>query len=147
MWLQLGLIHCSHFALSTFKISFILNSSFRIMSKKSKTVCFSDPPPEEHDPTGRTNYQKVCEKLGVIPVSYFSRHLTDTEITMRFHGLGANGTAAIAKGLKVILSATISCLTTYMYSRKMFIVIPFELISCFIPLVGQRHIGEAEPVW
>ena len=71
----------------------------------------------EHDPTGRTFYVKVCEKLGVVPVSYFARHITDPEITMRFHGLGPHGTRAIARVLRVSRSA---CL--------------FSLVVCFTVL-------------
>ena len=65
----------------------------------SFSLCL-DPLPE-HDPTGRTFYGKVCEKLGVVPVSYFARHITDPEIIMRFHGLGPHGTRAIARVLRV----------------------------------------------
>ncbi|XP_064622940.1 leucine-rich repeat-containing protein 74B-like isoform X2 [Lineus longissimus] len=55
---------------------------------------------ELHDTTGRTRYTKLCEKLGVVPCSYFTRHIQDSELIMKFHGLGPQGTRAIAKILK-----------------------------------------------
>ena len=60
----------------------------------------AEKPSDEHDPTGRLNYQRLCEKMGVVPVSYFCRHITDPEITMRYHGLGPQGTRAIARVLR-----------------------------------------------
>ena len=56
---------------------------------------------EEHDTTGRTQYASACDRLGIVPVSYFSRHITDQEIVMRYHGLGPLGAKAIAKVLRV----------------------------------------------
>ncbi|CAH1791138.1 unnamed protein product [Owenia fusiformis] len=53
-----------------------------------------------HDPTGRSTYGKMCEKLGVIPASYFVRHCMDSELSMRYHGLGPLGTRAIARVLR-----------------------------------------------
>ena len=45
--------------------------------------------------------REVCERLGVVPVSYFTRHISDQQMTMRYHGLGPVGTKAIAKVLRV----------------------------------------------
>jgi hypothetical protein len=56
---------------------------------------------ELHDTTGRTRYTKLCEKFGIVPCSYFTRHIQDSELVMKFHGLGPQGTRAIAKILKV----------------------------------------------
>ncbi|KAL4238564.1 hypothetical protein ACF0H5_003271 [Mactra antiquata] len=53
-----------------------------------------------HDPTGRAYYDKVCSRMGLVPVSYIKRHITDNEITMRFHGLGASAAKAIALVLR-----------------------------------------------
>ncbi|XP_052770274.1 leucine-rich repeat-containing protein 74B-like isoform X2 [Mya arenaria] len=53
-----------------------------------------------HDPTGRSYYDKVCNRMGLVPVSYLKRHITDPEITMRFHGLGPAATKAIALVLR-----------------------------------------------
>ncbi|XP_052276174.1 leucine-rich repeat-containing protein 74B-like isoform X1 [Dreissena polymorpha] len=53
-----------------------------------------------HDPTGRSYYEKVCSRMGLVPVSYLKRHITDHEITMRFHGLGASAAKAIALVLR-----------------------------------------------
>ena len=67
----------------------------------SPCVCATEAARTDHDPTGRRTYADVCEKLGIIPVSYFVRHITDPEVVMRYHGLGPDGTKAIAKVLKV----------------------------------------------
>lgn len=53
-----------------------------------------------HDPTGRAYYDKVCCRMGLVPVSYMRRHITDPEITMRYHGLGASAAKAIALVLR-----------------------------------------------
>ncbi|XP_053375061.1 leucine-rich repeat-containing protein 74B-like isoform X2 [Mercenaria mercenaria] len=53
-----------------------------------------------HDPSGRSYYDKVCSRMGLVPVSYIKRHITDNEITMRFHGLGASAAKAIALVLR-----------------------------------------------
>ncbi|XP_074657398.1 uncharacterized protein LOC141910602 [Tubulanus polymorphus] len=55
---------------------------------------------EQHDLTGRHSYVKLCEQLGVVPCSYFVRHITEPQIVMKHHGLGPAGTMAIAKVLK-----------------------------------------------
>ena len=54
-----------------------------------------------HDPSGRAQYDKICERMGIVPVSYFMRHILDNEITMRWHGLGAGPAKAIALVLRV----------------------------------------------
>ncbi|KAK3576783.1 hypothetical protein CHS0354_014604 [Potamilus streckersoni] len=54
----------------------------------------------EHDPSGRSDYEKYCQSLGVVPISYFLRHITDSEITMRWHGLGPVAAKAIALVLR-----------------------------------------------
>ncbi|XP_030073538.1 leucine-rich repeat-containing protein 74B isoform X1 [Microcaecilia unicolor] len=51
---------------------------------------------DPYDPTGRINYLEACKIYGVIPISYFVRHMTDTNLTMRHHGLGPKGTKALA---------------------------------------------------
>ena len=77
----------------------------RLFSKKS------DFPPdtrEEYDTTGKTTYKDACRQFGVIPVSYFLRHMQDTELIMRHHGLGPAGTKAIAVSLVVSLHKILS---------------------------------------
>nr|XP_033812538.1 leucine-rich repeat-containing protein 74B [Geotrypetes seraphini] len=49
-----------------------------------------------YDPTGRNNYLEACKVYGVVPISYFLRHMADTNLTMRHHGLGPKGTKALA---------------------------------------------------
>ncbi|KAK3579408.1 hypothetical protein CHS0354_029716 [Potamilus streckersoni] len=53
------------------------------------------------DPTGRIFYEEQCKKQGVIPASYFQRHLGDRNLRMRHHYLGGFGTKPIAVALKM----------------------------------------------
>ncbi|CAD5122035.1 DgyrCDS10488 [Dimorphilus gyrociliatus] len=55
----------------------------------------------QFDPTGIADYIQQCNKLGVIPVSYFVKHVHDKEFIMRNHGLGPNGAKAISKPLQL----------------------------------------------
>nr|CAB3263531.1 leucine-rich repeat-containing protein-like [Phallusia mammillata] len=54
---------------------------------------------DEYDATGKTTYRDACKQYGVIPVSYFLRHMQDSELIMRHHGLGPAGAKAIAVSL------------------------------------------------
>lgn len=53
----------------------------------------------EYDPTGRTLYQRACQKLGIVPASYFVRHMVEPTVTMSHHGLGPLGIRAMALAL------------------------------------------------
>ncbi|XP_041350857.1 leucine-rich repeat-containing protein 74B-like [Gigantopelta aegis] len=53
-----------------------------------------------HDTTGKTGYLKACSDLGINPISYFLKHIQDTELTMKFHGLGLEGTKALSVPLE-----------------------------------------------
>ncbi|XP_063426854.1 leucine-rich repeat-containing protein 74B-like [Mytilus trossulus] len=53
-----------------------------------------------HDTTGKSNYLKICQQYGLVPISYFVRHITDNEITMRYHGLSPTAAKAIALVLR-----------------------------------------------
>ncbi|KAM3936901.1 leucine-rich repeat-containing protein 74B [Leptodactylus fuscus] len=52
-----------------------------------------------YDPSGKARYLSACQLFGVVPVSYFLRHMGDSELVMRHHGLGAQATKAIALSL------------------------------------------------
>ncbi|XP_061162223.1 leucine-rich repeat-containing protein 74B-like isoform X5 [Saccostrea echinata] len=52
-----------------------------------------------YDPTGRTAYIEGCKKAGVVPASYFLRHMNDPHLSMKHHGLGSQGMRAIAMSL------------------------------------------------
>ncbi|XP_060085740.1 leucine-rich repeat-containing protein 74B-like [Ylistrum balloti] len=54
----------------------------------------------EKDQTGERKYIHMCNETGVIPVSYFLKHIEDKEFRMRFHGLGPLGAKAIAYPMK-----------------------------------------------
>lgn len=53
----------------------------------------------QYDPTGRTLYQRACQKLSIIPASYFVRHMIEPTVTMMHHGLGPLGIRAMALAL------------------------------------------------
>ncbi|CAH1791949.1 unnamed protein product [Owenia fusiformis] len=50
----------------------------------------------EYDVTGKTLYMETCKELGVVPVSYFLRHMNGEDIKMKHHGLGPLGAKALA---------------------------------------------------
>ncbi|XP_071849464.1 uncharacterized protein [Apostichopus japonicus] len=54
---------------------------------------------EQYDASGRNIYKEACRLNGVIPVSYFLRNITESELIMKHHGLGPAGTKAIAIAL------------------------------------------------
>lgn len=58
-------------------------------------------PRMEFDESGIKGYIRECNKLGVIPVSYFEKHIEDRAFVMKHHGLGPLGAKAIAKPLEV----------------------------------------------
>ncbi len=51
--------------------------------------------------TGGRVYLEVCGELGVVPASYFSRHMCSSEIILKHHGLGPLGAKAVAIPLVV----------------------------------------------
>lgn len=57
--------------------------------------------PATYDHSGRTTYLEECKKLGVIPASYFLRHMQpeDGVLDMKHHGLGASGMGALSPAL------------------------------------------------
>lgn len=65
------------------------------------TLSFVTEPLPTHDPTGKSQYEKICGSLGVTPISYFVRHINDHAIVMRYHGLGPAAAKALALVLRV----------------------------------------------
>ena len=58
---------------------------------------------ENFDPSGKKEYLKTCELLGIIPVSHFIRCLQagDATIDLSHHNIGAKGTKALVPTLTV----------------------------------------------
>ena len=56
---------------------------------------------ESFDSTGMKDYLAECERLDIVPVTYFLRHSQEKTFIMKNHGLGPLGTKAIAKALEV----------------------------------------------
>lgn len=55
----------------------------------------------DFDPSGLRDYIAECNKLGVIPASYFARHVHDKAFVMKHYQLGPRGAKAIAKPFEV----------------------------------------------
>ncbi|GFR97362.1 leucine-rich repeat-containing 74A [Elysia marginata] len=53
-----------------------------------------------NDFTGEKTYLAACEYKGVTPVTYFIRHIEDSEVVLRFRGLGPTGCQALSRPLK-----------------------------------------------
>ncbi|XP_063313135.1 leucine-rich repeat-containing protein 74B isoform X1 [Pelobates fuscus] len=54
---------------------------------------------ESYDSTGKAKYLSVCQFFGVVPVSYYLRHIQDSVLVMRHHGLGLKAVKALALSL------------------------------------------------
>ncbi|XP_069070535.1 leucine-rich repeat-containing protein 74B isoform X1 [Pleurodeles waltl] len=52
-----------------------------------------------YDPTGKEKYLEACQAYGVVPISYFLRHMKDSELIMMHHGLGPQGAKALSLAL------------------------------------------------
>ena len=65
----------------------------------SFVFAFSEP--EEFDPSGVAAYVQECNRVGVIPASFFKRNVHGSNFAMRNHGLGPLGAKAICKPLSV----------------------------------------------
>ena len=63
---------------------------------------------DEYDPTGCKDYFKICNALGIIPVSSFVKALREgkSEVLLKHHGLGPKGAKAIAVALMVYHQCT-----------------------------------------
>ncbi|XP_013389969.1 leucine-rich repeat-containing protein 74B [Lingula anatina] len=52
-----------------------------------------------YDNTGKATYMEACKKGGVVPVTYFIKHMNDSNLQLRHHGLGPMGTKAVSVAL------------------------------------------------
>ncbi|KAM9330829.1 uncharacterized protein PAF06_018672 [Gastrophryne carolinensis] len=81
----------------------------RVTSSDTEDDCDTDleieDAKETYDPSGKSRYLSACQLFGVVPVSFFLRHMGDTELVMRHHGLGAQAVKAIA--LSLVTNTTI----------------------------------------
>lgn len=94
---------------------------------------------EQYDASGRNIYKEACRLNGVIPVSYFLRNITESELIMKHHGLGPAGTKAIAIALVVSKSfmvyrvqLSISCWKYMLQHRTKFCEICSVPFACLI---------------
>ncbi|XP_046364134.2 leucine-rich repeat-containing protein 74B-like [Haliotis rufescens] len=56
---------------------------------------------ETFDMTGRNRYINACKSHGIVPASYFLRHMQDEELNMQHHGLGAVGVKVMSFPLQI----------------------------------------------
>ncbi|XP_021370372.1 leucine-rich repeat-containing protein 74A-like isoform X2 [Mizuhopecten yessoensis] len=80
------------------RLSYCMDSSLKFISDMNdvyKTIKQTT----SYDRTGRTAYIEGCKKMGVVPASYFLRHMHDTNLSMKHHGLGSMGMKPIAMSL------------------------------------------------
>ncbi|XP_078237988.1 leucine-rich repeat-containing protein 74B isoform X3 [Pogona vitticeps] len=54
---------------------------------------------KSHDSAGRGTYLHTCQTYGVVPISYFLRHMKDSELTLTHHGLSPKAAKALALSL------------------------------------------------
>jgi len=55
----------------------------------------------EYDATGKATYYAICKRLNTTPVSYFIKHMAETQINLQYHGIGVKGAKALAGALVV----------------------------------------------
>ncbi|OWF38688.1 hypothetical protein KP79_PYT10815 [Mizuhopecten yessoensis] len=56
---------------------------------------------KEEDTTPKGRYLQICEDMGIQPATYFIKHMSETELVMKFHGLGPIGMKAMAESLMI----------------------------------------------
>ncbi|KAJ7309589.1 hypothetical protein JRQ81_007641 [Phrynocephalus forsythii] len=54
---------------------------------------------KSYDPAGKAKYLDTCQTYGVVPISYFVRHMKDSELTLTHHGLSPKAAKAVALSL------------------------------------------------
>ncbi|XP_045175359.2 leucine-rich repeat-containing protein 74B-like isoform X2 [Mercenaria mercenaria] len=55
----------------------------------------------DRDTTGINRYLRMCQKLEIQPITYFLKHMQDTELIMKYHGLGPLGVKAMSDPLEI----------------------------------------------
>ncbi|XP_033736019.1 leucine-rich repeat-containing protein 74A-like [Pecten maximus] len=60
-----------------------------------------DTEKQDEDTTPKGRYLRICEDMGIQPASYFIKHMSETELVMKFHGLGPVGMKAMAESLMI----------------------------------------------
>lgn len=83
----------------------------------------------DNDVPARMIYLEACKDQGVIPVSYFLRHLNDTSLDLKHHGLGAEGMKPLAVALIV---STVTRLKLPLPCYSIFVTEYFDLLSSSI---------------
>ena len=87
----------------TIKTSLLHNNYIAPESMVFNQFSFFSDTKEEYDATGKKTYFELCKRLDSTPVSYFIKHMGDTEINLAYHGIGTKGAKAVAGALVVSL--------------------------------------------
>lgn len=66
-----------------------------------KLQLFSIEDKHKYDASGRATYISACSECGVVPASYYLRHMRDAKLEMYHHGIGVKGARAMAIALVV----------------------------------------------
>lgn len=76
--------------------------SYACTNKVNRQNTFPTAPHVPYDDTGRRTYEKICQKLDVVPSSKILRKLAESpSIDIRHYGLGPKGTMAVSVALVV----------------------------------------------
>jgi len=60
------------------------------------------PEKQELDNSTKARYLRKCDEMGIQPATFYIKHMSDSELVMKFHGLGPHGMKAMADSLEVI---------------------------------------------
>lgn len=76
----------------------------------------------------------ACRKMGLVPVSYFLRHMTDAKVFLAHHGLGKQGMKALSKALVVsqigFFSLSVHCILNVGNLASVLFSSPFDGQTC-----------------
>uniref|UniRef100_A0A8D0CH93 Uncharacterized protein n=1 Tax=Scleropages formosus TaxID=113540 RepID=A0A8D0CH93_SCLFO len=101
---------------------------------------------KSYDPSGQECYKSACKGFGVVPVSYFLRHMHASELTMMHHGLGpqVRGTRALAVPLVTNTSILkLNLRDNWMEGTGGVAMAEMLRENCYI--TGAWHIGSSSP--
>ncbi|CAH2328488.1 leucine-rich repeat-containing 74A [Pelobates cultripes] len=85
-------------------------------------------------------YIKACQQEGIVPVSYFIRHINDTHIELSHHGLGPKSTSAIAISLKSNTSIThLSLEDNWIMEEGLVHLMDMMRVNCYIQDLNLSH--------
>ena len=116
----------------TIKTSLLHNNYIAPESMVFNQFSFFSDTKEEYDATGKKTYFELCKRLDSTPVSYFIKHMGDTEINLAYHGIGTKGAKAVAGALVVsLIYDFFSLSTTLTLRRRISFSLPLDTLILF----------------